>query len=245
MRIHVVYRRDLLATIAQSIESGRPCNIGNVNTHAMNLAFDNSEFRDILNAFDLVFVDGFGVKLAAKLAGLRVGERLTYMDWTDDLFRLCAERRWPIFVLGDTEEVGQEFQRKLLHNHPDCPFAGRHHGFFEKTGQESEGVVRTINRSGALVLLAGMSMPVQENWIWANREVLAPPVRLTSGAFFSYYSGFIPRGPKWMTQHGLEWLHRLAVQPRAMWRRYLLGNPLFLTRVLVNRFGINGNARGR
>lgn len=243
VRIHVVNRKGLLASITQAVETGRGGNISHVNINAMNIAFKDPEFRAILNASDLVFVDGFGVTLGAALAGLKVGERLTYMDWMDDLFRLCAERQWPIFALGDTNEVGEAFERQLAHRHPDCPLAGKHHGFFEKTGPESDAVVETINNSGAAVLLVGMSMPVQEKWLWANREVLAPPVRLTAGAFYRFYTGYIPRGPRWMTQHGLEWLCRLTIEPRTLWRRYLLGNPLFLIRVAMNRLALGGRPR--
>ena len=77
-----------------------------------------------------------------------------------------------------------------------------------------------------------MSMPIQEKWIWANRERLAPPVRLALGGLARIMTGHIRRGPRWMTDHGLEWLYRLGVQPRYTWRRYLLGNPLFLLRIL-------------
>jgi N-acetylglucosaminyldiphosphoundecaprenol N-acetyl-beta-D-mannosaminyltransferase len=238
VRIHLVNRGDLLRAIARAVETGRGGIINNVNAHAMNVAYRDPEFRAILNGSDLVFVDGFGVQLAAWIAGLRVGERLTFGDWMDDLFRLCAQRRWSLFLLGDTDEVGADFARELARRHPGCRLAGRHHGFFEKTGPQNDAVVEAINASGAQILLVGMSMPIQEKWAWANKERLLPAVRLASGGFARIYTGRIQRGPRWMTQYGLEWLYRLAVQPRYTWRRYLLGNPLFLWRVLLARLHI-------
>jgi N-acetylglucosaminyldiphosphoundecaprenol N-acetyl-beta-D-mannosaminyltransferase len=237
IQVDVVDRAGLLHAIALAVKVGKGGTILNANAHAMNLAVGDPEFRAILNGSDLLFVDGFGVVLGARLAGLKVGERLTFMDWMDDLFVICSKNGWPIFALGDTDEVGAAFEKRLKQRHPDCPFAGRHHGLFQKEGRESDAVVEEINRSGALILLTGMSMPIQEKWLWRNRDVLAPPVRLASGAFFRFYTGYLQRGPRFMTQNGLEWLFRLATQPGQLWRRYLLGNPLFIGRVIIDRLG--------
>lgn len=240
VRIHLVDRGDLLNTIATAAETGQGCTIANVNVHAMNIACADPEFHTILNGSDLVFVDGFGVVLGAKLTGTPIGERLTPADWIDDLFRLCTEKNWPVFLLGDTDEVGADFERELRRKHPGCPFAGRHHGFFNKTGAESDAVVNLINASSAKILMVGMSMPIQEKWIWANREKLHALVRIAVGGMARIYTGHIRRGPPWMTQYGLEWLYRMTMQPRYTWRRYLIGNPLFLARVILSRLGIKG-----
>lgn len=237
VKIHVVDRAGLFNTIIRSVETGCGGIINNVNAHAMNLAYRDADFRAILNASDLVFVDGAGVLLGAAIAGVKVGERLTPADWVDDLFNLCAARRWPVFHLGDIEQVGDDFRRKLAHKHPKCRLVGCHHGFFQKTGPESGAVVKAINASGAKILLVGLGMPVQEKWAWANRDRLQPPVILAVGSLARVFTGHIKRGPPWMTRNGLEWLYRLAVQPGYTWKRYLIGNPLFLWRVFLSRFG--------
>lgn len=243
LRIHVADRQDVLNAIIKAVETGHGGTINNVNVHAMNSAWGDAEFRHILNHSDLVFIDGFGVQLGARIAGIRLGERLTPADWVDELLDICARRQWPIFWLGDTDEVGADFEREIKHRHPTCPFAGRHHGFFAKTGSESDAVVDLVNASGAKILLVGMSMPIQEKWVWANRDRLAPPVRLALGGLARIYTGHIRRGPPWMTQNGLEWLYRLAMQPRYTWRRYLVGNPLFLWRIVLDRFQLNRSPR--
>ncbi len=232
VRIHRVNRAEVFSQILEAVEHGHGGNINNVNVHAMNTTWQDPEFRHIVNNADLVFVDGFGVQLGARLAGLSLGERLTPADWIDDLLSICSERGWPIFWLGDTEEVGEEFEQRLRQKHPELIFAGRHHGFFAKDGAENQAVVDLINASGARILLVGMSMPIQEKWIWANRDRLQPPVRLALGGLARIVTGHIRRGPPWLTQNGLEWLYRLAVQPSYTWRRYLIGNPFFLLRIL-------------
>jgi len=233
--VHRVDRIGLMQTIEQAIHLGSGGVINDLNVHAANLAQVDPEFRNILNSSDLVFVDGAGIMLGAKLLGKRLGERLTYADWMDELFARCAERSWSIYFVGDTEETGAKFSESLAKRHPGCTLVGRNHGFFDRDGAENEQVLKAINASGADIVLAGMSMPIQEKWVWANKDKLDAKVFLTCGGFPRVYIGDIPRGPKWMTDNGLEWLYRLCKQPQ-VWRRYLLGNPLFLLRILRQRF---------
>lgn len=233
VRYHVVGRQGIFDTIRWAVAHGNGGNIMNVNIHAMNLAYESVPFRSILNAADLVFVDGAGVKLGCKIAGLDVGQRLTPADWLDELFEICSKEQWPIFLLGDIDEMGERFEQAMAERYPDCPFAGRHNGFFDRDGEENDRVIDMINNSGAKILLVGMSMPIQETWIWENRSRLQVPVRLATGAFHRIFTGDIDRAPKWVTDNGFEWLYRLAMQPHT-WRRYILGNPLFMWRVIKN-----------
>jgi len=232
VRVHRVFRADLLSQICQAAESGEGGNILNINIHAANLAWEDDEFRTILNEADQVFVDGAGILLAARLMNWSLGERLTVADWMDDMLALCVTKQWPVFWLGDTDEVGAAFEKKVVADHPGLMFAGRHHGFFDRNGPENDQVIERINQSGAKVLMVGMSMPIQEKWLHANRQHLQPAVRLTFGGAARIATGHIRRGPRWMTDNGLEWLYRLTVQPRYTWRRYIIGNPLFFIRLL-------------
>lgn len=231
LRVHRVDRTGLFDTIAAAIANGKGGMINDVNVHAANLAQSDPEFRHILNHSDLIFVDGAGIMLGARLLGKTLGERLTYADWMDELFARCASENWSIFFLGDTDAIGDAFAAELARRHPGCRFAGRHHGFFDRqNAAENQQVIDQINASGADILLVGMSMPIQEKWVWAHRQSLKPAVTLTCGGFPRVYIGDIPRGPRWMTDNGLEWVYRLCMQPK-VWRRYLLGNPLFLYRI--------------
>ena len=86
-----------------------------------------------------------------------------------------------------------------------------------------------------LVLFIGMGTPTQEKWIAAHRGELEVPVVWAVGALFDFVAGVQPRGPRWMLDNGLEWLYRLCSDPRRLWHRYLIGNPLFLARVIRQR----------
>lgn len=237
VRIDRADRAAVFDTLARLVERGAGGLVANVNVHAMNLAWQDPAFRNILNRAELVFVDGAGVVLGAKIAGREVGPRLTPADWIDELFAVCTQRHWPVYWLGDTSEVAAAFVARVHAKHPGCPIAGMHHGYFAKSGEESARVARDLAASGACIALVGMSMPIQEKWIDAHRKLLGPVVCLAVGGLARIYTGHIRRGPRWMTDHGLEWLYRLAMQPGYTWRRYLLGNPLFLARAFLARIG--------
>lgn len=239
VRIHRLDRCTLLAWLTAALEHPRFHFVANVNAHALNMAWKRKAFRTALNTADICFVDGYGIIMAAKLCRMRLGMRLTLADWMPSFFGYCAARGIPLFWLGDTDEVGAAFETWIRRHYPDLPFAGRHHGFFSRESEENDYVLEMINASGAKVLLVGMSMPIQEEWIVANRARLTSVrLALAAGGYARIATGIIPRGPRWMTDHGLEWFYRFLQQPGYTWKRYWLGNPLFLLRVLGWRHGL-------
>jgi N-acetylglucosaminyldiphosphoundecaprenol N-acetyl-beta-D-mannosaminyltransferase len=98
-------------------------------------------------------------------------------------------------------------------------------------------VVAAINASGASVLLVAFGAPRQDLWLADLHDRLRPAVRMGVGGLFDFYSGRIPRAPIWLRELGLEWVYRLLQEPGRMWRRYVVGNPLFLARVLREALG--------
>lgn len=233
--ISVVDLPDLLRAIDGLAQRNRPGLVNNVNVHACNLAIEQPAFRDVLNASEVVFCDGFGVKLAGWVTGNRLGQRMTPPDWIDDLFSLCARKGYRVYFLGDTEEVVGRFATTAQANHPGLDVAGWHHGFYDVQGLENKEVVAAIDGSGADIVITGMGMPRQELWAWAAKPHLQKGVIIAAGALFRWYTGIEKRAPKWMTDRGLEWLARLVAQPRRHFKRYVVGVPLFFWRVLTFR----------
>ena len=117
---------------------------------------------------------------------------------------------------------------------------GTHHGYFNKTPghPQNEAVIKSINAAKPDILLIGFGMPIQEKWIMENYDRLDVKVFMPVGAAFDYVSGNVRRAPRWMTDHGLEWLGRLIIEPRRLWKRYIIGIPLFFYRVLLQKFGL-------
>lgn len=213
----------------------KPVTIFNVNIHALNLAYENGQFRDSLNDADLVFSDGYGANLGAKLLGENIGARMTCADFFDEIFAICEKEKIRVFLLGDVDEVGSLFKSKVLEKYPGLIFSGTHHGFFDKEGEESEQVIRQINDSNTDLLLLAMSMPIQELWCHQNKAKLNTLINMSIGGLPRIYIGWIARGPKWMTDNGLEWFYRLMVQRGTVFKRYVIGNPLFMFRILKSR----------
>jgi N-acetylglucosaminyldiphosphoundecaprenol N-acetyl-beta-D-mannosaminyltransferase len=210
-----------------------------VNAHGMNLAHTDESFRDCINAADIVFCDGYGVKWGAARHGHFIPERLTVMDWIDEFAAGLAERDLSLFLLGDEEGVAEECARVLGNAHPGLLIAGTHHGFFDKDRSGNQAVLEKINASGADVLMVGLGMPLQEFWIRENFAALRPALIMPVGASYRRYAGFEQRAPGWMLNRGLEWLGRLGRHPFRMFRRYVFGVPVFVWRVFATAPGLS------
>lgn len=211
----------------------------NANVNCLNLAFDSVWLHDLLNSADAVFCDGAGVMLGARILGYHIPERITYADWMWQLSEFAEPRGFTFFFLGARPGVADKAAASLKARYPDLRVVGAHHGYFDKTpgSVENEAVIEQINAVKPNILIVGFGMPLQERWLMENWDRIDANVALTGGAVFDYVSGELRRAPRWMTDNGLEWLGRLIIEPRRLWKRYLIGNPLFLWRVIKQRLG--------
>jgi N-acetylglucosaminyldiphosphoundecaprenol N-acetyl-beta-D-mannosaminyltransferase len=232
--------QDCLDSIVRAIRSHQKILLTYANIHALNLAYEQPRFRSFLNRADIVFCDGFGVRLGAALLGQRLQHRFTPPDWLGQLSTLCAQHGYSIYLLGARPGIAEKAAALLKRDHPALNIAGTQHGYFDKTpgSPENEAVLAEINRVKPNILIVGFGMPLQEYWLEENWDRIEANVALTAGAAFDYISGEVRRAPRWMTDNGLEWLGRLIIEPRRLWKRYILGIPLFFARVLLQRFGL-------
>lgn len=210
--------------------------VANVNIHAMNIAYGNKKFRAFLEQSALTFCDGAGIILAAKILGDTIVERITYADFLWDLARVVSEKKMTMYFLGASSGTALSAKENLQMKYPTLQVLGTHHGYFEKekTSIENRKVIDEINTAAPDILIVGMGMPLQEYWILENFDELNVKIIFNGGAAFDYVSGELKRAPRWMTDHGLEWLGRLIIEPRRLWRRYIIGIPLFFGRVFIH-----------
>jgi N-acetylglucosaminyldiphosphoundecaprenol N-acetyl-beta-D-mannosaminyltransferase len=145
------------------------------------------------------------------------------------------EKGLSIFILGARDHVVSKAAAVLRDRYPRLKVAGWHHGFFEKQGEESRKVVELINRAAPDLLFVGFGMPLQEYWIEENLVSLRAGIVLPAGSMIEYIAGEKKLTPTWMANSGLEWFYRFLREPRRLWKRYLLGNPLFILRVIGRR----------
>lgn len=237
VRVNVLTVPGLHEQLAELIETGSHAQVLHVNVHGLNLSVEQPWLRDLYNRAEIVFCDGAGVILGARLLGHQIPERITYADWMWQLSAFAAECGYSLFFLGAKPGVAQAAADHLLTRFPNLKIAGVQDGYFEKSfgHPENEAVVQCINEARPNILVVGMGMPLQEQWLRDNWKGIDANIALTGGAVFDYISGELKRAPRWMTDNGLEWAGRLIIEPQRLWKRYIIGNPKFFYRVLQER----------
>jgi len=225
---------ELLERIIGWVGTGAPTKrVMYVNAHVLNQSREDPALRMALEAADLVYCDGYGVRLAAKALSTEIPHRMTGADWIWDLAALCEKRDTSVYLLGCEPGVARQASLRLRRSYPGLRVVGAHHGYFEIGSGHDERVIEDVNRCRPDILLVGMGTPKQEIWTQRTVDRLDCSVLWTVGALFDFVSGRVPRAPASLADNGLEWIFRLAIEPGRMWRRYLVGNPVFLSRVVA------------
>ncbi len=201
-----------------------------VNAHTLNLAYTDADYREVLNSGDVVFGDGTGVRMAARLKGVRMLDNLVGTDLVPDFIEATLDRGYRYYLLGGTPDTAARASAKLQTLYPGIRIVGHHGGYVD--AELSRELVSDINASSADVLLVAMGNPLQECWIHDHHTALRVPVCVGVGGLFDHWAGNLKRAPMWVRRMGVEWLQILAQQPGRKWRRYVLGNPAFLYRAL-------------
>lgn len=234
-RFHKVTVYELIQYIVSSAKEDQRTVIGHVNVHAMNYIAKIPWYSNFFRSANLVFCDGFGVLLAARLNGYSIQSRhrMTCPDYIEDMAKSCERDSLSLFLLAGKPGIAEKAIEKLKLVAPTLRVDG-HHGYFRKDGQENLAVIQKINLFKPHILYVGFGMPLQEKWIAENISDIDARVFLPLGACLDFYTDSLYRGPKWMTDSGLEWLARLFTEPSRLWDRYIIGNPLFFYRVLKN-----------
>lgn len=227
---------ELISRIIELALSGKSV-VAYANIKTMNLAYEQPWYAEFLKMADLVYCDGFGVILGARLAGKSIDgrHRATCPDWLETLAGACARNGRSLFLLAGCHETAEIAQKRITAQFPALNL-GVHDGYFQKNGTENEAVIHVINAFQPDILVVGFGTPLQEQWIEQNYHKINTHVFLPVGACIDYYTGLRSRGPAWLTDHGFEWLCRLVSEPGRLWHRYVVGIPLFTFRVLRTRF---------
>jgi N-acetylglucosaminyldiphosphoundecaprenol N-acetyl-beta-D-mannosaminyltransferase len=225
---------ELLRAIGLIIDNGEHEVVLNVNAHALNLASKSAWLRDFLNQAFIVFPDGAGVVMAARIKRQYLPRRITYADWIWQLCAFAEGRGDSLYFLGALPGVAERAAQNLRKKYPILQIVGVRDGYFDHTMncEQNNSVIRDINTASPNILILGMGMPLQEHWLMENWKTINANVFLTGGAVFDYASGRTRRAPKWMIDHGLEWLGRLIIEPGRLWQRYIFGIPKFIYLVL-------------
>lgn len=213
--------------------SGRRREVFFVNAHCVNVAVDDDHYRAILKTSPLLYADGAGMALAGRILGRPLHHNVNGTDLLPVLCNRAAQRGVALALLGSKPGIAAACAKALEQAHPGLKVALLQHGYLGE--QEELDFVSDLNASDAKILLVAKGVPMQEVWIRRFSEQIDTPVLMGVGALFDFYSGTVRRAPKWMRRARLEWIFRLIQEPRRLFKRYVIGNPLFVARILKMR----------
>ena len=202
-----------------------------VNTDCVNKAQKDAAYAALLKASDAVLADGIGIRIAGKILRQEIRQNV---NGTDLFPLLCARLKSSdtgMYLLGGKPGVAELVRDWVAQNYPGTRVNGLHHGYFSQ--EELPNLLDDIRSSGAQILFVAFGSPKQDMWIAENLSKTGAKVAMGVGGLFDFYSGNIPRAPQWMRELSLEWAFRLMQEPSRMWKRYLLGNAVFLARIVL------------
>lgn len=227
-RIDATNYKDACDRIQVWVTNQISCYIVAANVHVVMTGYWQRKYQKIINNAALVTPDGMPLVWAMRLLGIKQQSRVYGPDlmlaWCDR----AAQHDFPIFLYGGTEATLKKLQDNLKKRFPRLSIAGSYAPPFRLLTPEEEASDRErIQASGANVVFVGLGCPKQEEWM-ARQQGKLSAVTVGVGAAFSFHSGEVLQAPRWMMRFGFEWLYRLAIEPRRLWKRYLINNPAFL-----------------
>jgi exopolysaccharide biosynthesis WecB/TagA/CpsF family protein len=212
-------------TIATLLSPGLR-NVFFMNAHCCNIHRKNKAYARAVTAADVLLPDGIGIAIAAKMADQELTANLNGTDFVPLLLAEAAKQGKSVFLFGGTPGTADAAAAQLIHTIPHLRIAGTRDGF--EGAANTEAAIADINDSGADIVLVAMGVPVQELWIHENGHRLDAPLKLAVGALFDFLAGNVARAPEIVRRARMEWVWRLAMEPRRMAKRYLAGNVSFL-----------------
>lgn len=238
--INPVNMSQALTTITGWVEDRTSNYVCVTPIHGIMECQNDPDLPRIFNASGLTVPDGMGVVWLLRLMGHAEVSRVYGPDLMQAVCAASVEKGWRHFLYGGAERIAEQLAQKLQEQFPGMQIVGTYTPPFRPlTAEEDAAVVQQIQQSGADIVWVGISTPKQERWMSEHRERLGVPVLVGVGAAFDFLSGAKPQAPHWIQRGGLEWLFRLASEPRRLWRRYaqyplfallLLGQALKLRR---------------
>lgn len=201
------------------------------NAHTISVGWRDGGLRQALDQSDLTLADGMSIVWGSRWIGVRLPGRVPGPDFTTALCARAATHGYRVFFMGSTETTLAQLKESLERQWPGLQIVGTYSPPMRDSfsDQETRDILEAVRAAKPDILFVGMSMPKQEKWIAQVKAQLPVPVAIGVGAAFDFLSGRVKRAPVHLQAMGLEWVYRLWCEPRRLWKRYLLGNAIFLT----------------
>ena len=237
--INSVTMEGAIEQMERLIREGKPSYVVTPNVDVLVQLQTDREFKRIYDGAALVVPDGMPLLWAARLLGAKFKEKVSGSDLFVEFCARAAKKGYRLFFLGAMPGVAAKAAEVLTRRFPGLQVVGTYSPSFgfEKNNEECELIVQKIKDAKPDVLFVGLGSPKQEKWTDRFKDRHRVPVSVMVGISFDYVAGTVKRAPRWMQNAGLEWSWRLAMEPKRLWKRYLVQDPRFFWLVLEKKFG--------
>lgn len=233
-------RDDVLTNIERAVVKKRRLVMANLNLHGMAALYESPAMARLLASSETrIMIDSTPLLWLSRFANPELDSRyrMTSLDYFDQLFSTAVREKWKLDYVGSSPEVLERGLARLRQMHPGLNIEGRD-GYFDmqdfSLGSKQREMLEWMQRRSADILIVGMGMPRQEEWLYTIRREAPHSVLIPVGAYLDYQTGAQRRPPRWLGPLGLEWAHRLVHSPRRLWRRYLI-EPFLLSWLILTR----------
>ena len=229
-RVDAVEISDVIRYIEDCIaKDSRQSYIVVANADTIMQSKRNPQMQEAVNASSLSIPDGFSLLVMHRLHGNSLEKRAYGPDLMKDFLRVTEKKEYSHFFYGATEETLSKLTNNLKLLFPKIRIAGAYSPAFRPlTQKEDAEIIKMINETAPDLLWVGIGCPKQELWMHDHRKLINVPIMVGVGAAFDFLAGVKPQAPRWIRDNGFEWLFRLITEPKRLWRRYLIDNPLFI-----------------
>jgi N-acetylglucosaminyldiphosphoundecaprenol N-acetyl-beta-D-mannosaminyltransferase len=226
IEIDLLNAKETLSVSTRFLHSGLNHLIFFINAHGFNIAQENTHYLEAINNADLLLNDGIGIRMGTRLAGLRVLENMNGSDFIPEVLKLAGKTGKNVFLLGSAEGVAEKARERLLSKFKGISVTGVRNGYFDLDNDQV--IIQEIIDAKTEILIVGMGVPKQELWLHRNKDKLHGVKICVAGvAILDFLSGNVRRAPVWMRKLQVEWIFRLILEPRRLFKRYIIGIPLF------------------
>lgn len=225
---------DTLNLIDHSIESNKSITLTDINAGKIIQIREDEILKKYVLQSDVIQADGQSVIWASKILGNPLKERVAGIDLIPEIIQIANKKNKKVYFLGAKNEVVREVARKFKDKYGENIIAGYRDGYFDH--DNSSEIANEIVSKDASILLVGMTSPLQEKFLFENKEILQKVnFKMGVGGSFDVIAGKVKRAPVWMQKYGLEWFYRFMQEPKRMWKRYLIGNTKFILLVVKEK----------
>jgi N-acetylglucosaminyldiphosphoundecaprenol N-acetyl-beta-D-mannosaminyltransferase len=211
--------------------------INTINAHSLNVSQKDELFKKALQNSDVLIPDGISIVWAIRFL---TGEKIKKIAGADLFFfemQRLEKKGGTCFFLGSTDETLSKIIMRSKREYPNVQIQTYSPPYkSEFSSEDNIRMIKEINAFKPDVLFVGMTAPKQEKWAYTHFEKLKTKHVCSIGAVFDFYAGTVTRAPNWMIRIGLEWFYRLVKEPKRMWRRYLIGNTIFVLQILREKY---------